>query len=103
MKRFYGLMAIIGTVAPWFYFGSYFADGDRETFGDALFASPLMVGFVADLSISIVVLLAWSFVDSRRNQISRWWLVPIASLTVGLSLALPLYLYLREPAGGEVS
>ena len=60
MKRFYGLMAIIGTVAPWFYFGSYFADGDRETFGDALFASPLMVGFVADLSISIVVFLVWS-------------------------------------------
>lgn len=97
MKRIYAALAVIGTIVPWIYFGTYFADSGRQTFGDALFGSPLMVGFVADLSISIVAWLIWSFRDARTNGIRNWWLVPAASLTVGLSLSLPLYLYLREP------
>jgi len=98
MKRIYAALAIVGTIVPWIYFGSYFADGDRQAFGEALFGSPLMVGFVADLSISILALLIWSCRDARVNGVRNWWLVPAASLTVGLSLAFPLYLYLREPA-----
>lgn len=96
MKRMYAGLAIVGTIVPWVFFGVYFTDGDRQPFGDALFASPLMVGFVADLTLSIVVWLIWSYRDARRMGIRTWWLIPVASLTVGLSLALPLYLYLRE-------
>ena len=35
---------------------------------------------------------------ARTQNIQRWWLVLPASFTVGLSLALPLYLYLRDDA-----
>ncbi len=55
-----------------------------------------MTGFVFDLSISIIVWLIWSYRDAQQLGIRTWWLVPAASLTVGLSLALPLYLYLRH-------
>ncbi|WP_353954275.1 DUF2834 domain-containing protein [Brevundimonas diminuta] len=53
-------------------------------------------GFSADVLISIAVFLVWSWRDASRNHVSRWWLVLPASCLVGLSLSLPLYLYLRE-------
>ncbi len=98
MRYVYALLAVIGTVLPWVYFGSYFADAQREPFAEVMLGSPLMTGFVADLSISIVAWLIWSFFDARANRIRGWWLTPVASVTVGLSLALPLYLWMRETA-----
>ncbi|MBT8200001.1 MAG: DUF2834 domain-containing protein [Acidimicrobiia bacterium] len=96
MKRIYAGLAVVGAVVPWLFFAGYFADADRLAFRDALFGSPLMTGFVFDLSISIIVWLIWSYRDARVLGIRTWWLVPAASLTVGLSLALPLYLFLRH-------
>lgn len=36
------------------------------------------------------------FFDSRTLGVAHWWLVLPAGFCVGLSLALPLYLYFRE-------
>src|ERR1019366_6934232 len=43
-----------------------------------------------------VALLVFTRIESTRLGIRRRWLVLIAVLTVGVSLALPLFLYLRE-------
>jgi len=43
-----------------------------------------------------VALLAFTRVESARLGIRRSWLVLVAVLTVGVSLGLPLFLYLRE-------
>jgi hypothetical protein len=48
--------------------------------------------------ISLLVFWVWSYTDSRARGVRRWWLVIPASFAVGLSLTLPLYLYLREDA-----
>lgn len=89
--------AVIGTFVPWFYFGRFFASEgfNLSLFIEQLFATDPASGFVADVLISIGVFWVWSFVDSRRNDVSQWWLVIPAGVAVGLSLALPLYLYLR--------
>ena len=65
----------------------------------SLFANGAAGGFSADVLISIVVFWVWAYADAQQNNIRRWWLVLPAGLTVGLSLALPLYLYLRHDAG----
>lgn len=98
MKTFYLIFAIMGTVIPWFFFARFFAaEGlDLGLFVQSLFANGAAGGFVADVLISIVVFLVWSYTDARKQGIRRWWLVLPATFLVGLSLSLPLYLYLRE-------
>ncbi len=103
MKRFYALAMVVGTVIPWLYFGDFFAS---EGLNLSLFVSRALVnnvssGTTADLLLSILVFWVWSFFDARALGIKRWWLVLPAVFTVGLSLALPLYLYLREDARGK--
>ncbi len=97
LKRFYLIAAIIGTVIPWYFFATFFAtEGfNIPLFIQSLFANGAAGGFVADVLISIVVFLVWSYVDARKLGIGRWWLVLPATFLVGLSLSLPLYLYIR--------
>lgn len=97
MKRFYLVCAIIGTIVPWFFFARFFAAQgfNIPLFVQSLFANGASGGFVADVLISFVVFLVWSFYDAQKLDVNRWWLVLPASFLVGLSLALPLYLYMR--------
>lgn len=97
MKRFYLLCAIVGAVIPWLFFGSFFINNGLNLLGfvQGLFSNGASGGFAADLLLSIGIFWVWSYQDARRLGIARWWLVPLTSSFVGLSLALPLYLYLR--------
>lgn len=98
MKAFYLVMMVVGTVVPWLFFGSFFAANgfDLVAFVSGLFANGAAGGFSTDILISFFVFWVWSFFDARKNDIPNWWLVLPAGCFVGLSLALPLYLYLRE-------
>lgn len=97
-KSFYLAMAVLGTVIPWLFFGSFFAlhGPNLVLFVQSLFANGAAGGFSADVLISIVAFWVWSWRDARHNSVAHWWLILPASFCVGLSLALPLYLYLRE-------
>ena len=97
-KPFYLIAAIAGTVIPWFFFAQFFADAglDIPGFLQSLFVNGAAGGFSADVLISILVFWIWSYQDAQKHTIKRWWLVLPAGFSVGLSLALPLYLYLRE-------
>ena len=98
MKTFYLAMAIVGPVLPWIFFGAFFAEYglDLPRFIRSVFANGAASGFAVDILISIVIFWVWSWRDAAANGVKRWWLVLPASFLVGLSLALPLYLYLRE-------
>ncbi|WP_395541851.1 DUF2834 domain-containing protein [Neotabrizicola sp. sgz301269] len=101
IRNFYLLMAAVGTVVPWLFFGSFFAQHGfaLPLFLQSLFANGPAAGFSADVLISIPIFWLWSWRDAERQNVERWWLVLPASFFVGLSLALPLYLYLREQEG----
>ncbi|MEO3476916.1 DUF2834 domain-containing protein [Phaeobacter sp. CAU 1743] len=98
MRTFYAVSAIIGTLVPWLFFGSFFAlNGiDIPAFLRGLFANGAAAGFSADVLLSILVFWVWSWRDARDLGLRRWWLLLPAGCTVGLSLALPLYLWMRE-------
>lgn len=98
VRYFYLALAAVGTVVPWLLFASFFASNgpDIPLFVRSLFANGAAGGFSADVLISILVFWVWSWRDGQKNQVGNWWLVLPSSFFVGLSLALPLYFYLRE-------
>ena len=98
VRGLYVVFMVVGTVVPWAFFGSFFsAEGlDLAAFVGAVFANAPASGFAADVLISAVAFLVWSYVDARAHGVARWWWTVPALCTVGLSLSLPLYLYLRS-------
>lgn len=101
LKRTYLILAILGAVIPYAFFGQYIiAEGfNLPGFVAAVFANPPASGFTADLLISSVVFWVWMFYErSRRIKAIHPAIIIVVNLTIGLSCALPLYLYFREPS-----
>lgn len=94
MKQLYLAAAIVGAVVPYVFFIDFFlAEGVAlTTFVSALFANGAAGGFTADLLITSAVFWTWLV----ANRVPNVWLYIIVNLTIGLSCALPLYLYMRE-------
>lgn len=92
MKTLYLLLAIVGAVAPYLFFFQHFAvyGLDVSVFLQSLFANGAAAGFTADLLISSFVF--WLYIFSHREGPSPWLFV-VLNLTIGLSCALPAYLY----------
>jgi hypothetical protein len=80
---------------PYAFFVSFFADEGigLPTFVEGVFANGAAGGFAADVLISSAVF--WSYMFSRRDGPSPWPVVAV-NLLIGLSCALPLYLYLSR-------
>lgn len=95
-ERIYLVLAAIGTIVPWAFFLWYFAVKGFAIgpFIGALFDNAASGGFTADLVVSSVVF--WIFIVRDSGFAPRVWLSIAANILVGLSLAFPLYLYLRE-------
>lgn len=91
MKAFYLVAAIAGAVVPYLFFIDFFAANgvDLPAFISALFANGAAGGFTADLLISSVVFWVWMF---RRDGPSPLLFI-VLNLTIGLSCALPAYLF----------
>ena len=96
VRNLYLAAAIVGTLIPWLFFGTFFAQNGLNIPLHSLFVNGAAGGFSADVLISIPIFWLWSWRDAARHNVARWWLVLPASFFVGLSLSLPLYLYLRE-------
>ena len=63
-----------------------------------LFANRISAFFGLDVLVSSVVLLVFMRIEGRRLQIGFRWLPIVGLCAVGVSLAFPLFLYLRERA-----
>lgn len=61
-----------------------------------LFANRISAFLGMDVLVSALVLILFMRIESARQNIRRRWLPVLALLTVGVSLGLPLFLYLRE-------
>lgn len=99
-KGFYIVMAIIGTIIPWYYFGGFVAENgvDLISFTAAAFANGAAAGGTADLVLSSIVFWVWSYGDAKKHNMQGWWVLIPLNLLIGLSLALPLYLIMRMNA-----
>jgi hypothetical protein len=61
-----------------------------------LFATRIGAFFGLDVIVSAFVLFVFIFAEGRRLRLSLLWVPILATLLVGVSLGLPLFLYLRQ-------
>jgi hypothetical protein len=52
--------------------------------------------FGLDVLVSAIVLFAMILKENRETGLERMWITILATLTVGVSCKLPLYLYMKE-------
>ena len=97
-KYVFGALAVIGTVLPLWQFLPFVRDHGLapHVFVEQLFSTPVSGFFGMDVIVSAVVLWVFIFVEGRRLGIEHRWVPVVASLVVGVSLGLPLFLYMRE-------
>jgi Terpene cyclase DEP1 len=99
-KTMYLILCLLGAVVPYTQFVPWLLQHgwDLRLFGQEMLANRIAAFFVLDVVMSAVVVIVFLRTEARALRIRRVWLIPIALLTVGVSLALPLFLYLRQCA-----
>jgi hypothetical protein len=98
MKKVYLIAAIIGTVIPCIFFFNFIQQNgiNFPLFINELFANNAAGGFAADLLISSFVFWIFMFQQQKRAHGPKPWLFIALNLGIGLSCALPAYMYVRE-------
>jgi len=105
MRPLYLALAVAGAVLPYVFFVRFLGSADPTpgAFTQQLFATDPAAGFTTDLLVTSAVFWIWSFREARLRGMRRWWAYVVVNLAVGLSCALPLFLYAREGAPGPDS
>ena len=96
MTRVYLVLAIVGAAVPYYFFLQHFGTEGiaLPAFVAAVFANPAASGFTSDLLLSSFVF--WIFIFGAGEGGPRPWPFIVINRLIGLSCALPAYLYWRE-------
>lgn len=99
-KTAYLLLCVAGIVLPYSQFLPFVREHglDMKLFLLQLFSTRIGAFFGMDVVVSALVLWLFVFVDGRRAGVRGLWAPIAATLAVGVSLGLPLFLYMREAA-----
>jgi len=97
MKKMYLAFTILGAVVPYYFFFQHFAasgvgPGD---FISAVFANPAASGFASDLLITSCLFWIVRFRERARGRGPSPGVFIVLNPLVGLSCAVPAYLYVR--------
>ena len=97
-KTIYLALCFVGVLLPYWQFVPWFMQHglNLSLFVRELFANRIGAFFGMDVVVSAVVLIVFMRIESARLTIRRRWLPVLAVLLVGVSLALPMFLYMRE-------
>jgi len=97
-RHLYLALAVAGLLLPsWQFLPWLLAHGlDLSLFVHELFANRISGFFGFDVLVSVVVLLVFVIIEGRRLRMRALWLPIAATVLVGVSLSLPLFLYMRE-------
>ena len=107
-KVLYLALCVAGTLLPCSQLVPFLAEHglDARAFVEQLFSNRIGSFFGLDVIVSTVVLWVLVSVEGRRAGVRHRWAPVAASLVVGVSLGLPLFLLLREaridPGSGAV-
>ncbi len=99
MKRIYIILAVLGTALPYYFLIQFIVENgfNLNLLVEMLFTNSISTFFAVDFFISCFVFIIFMFKESKRLNIKKaQWVCLITLCVVGLSLAFPLFLYIRE-------
>ena len=99
IKSLYLLLAIAGSIAPWFWLlQDPTALLDPALFFQRAFANNIATAVATDLLISAIAFFCFVQIELKRLGSSGQWILLYIGLTfgIGLSCSLPFFLYRRE-------
>ena len=98
LKTVYLLLCVLGVVLPYWQLAPWLAENglDLPLFFGQLFEGRVGAFFGMDVFVSAAALLVFARSEGRRLGLGAFWPTALATLAVGVSLGLPLFLYLRE-------
>ena len=98
MKKIYLILAILGGIIPYLFFFKFIqTEGmNLPLFIQSLFVNGAAGGFSADLLLASFVFWLFMFMQAKESNSPKPYLFIILNLAIGLSCALPAYLYAKE-------
>ena len=98
LKNVYLVLCLFGLVLPYSQFIPFLIESgiDIPEFFDLMFANRISSFFAWDVIISAIVLITFIVSESLKSGIKNYWLPIIATITVGVSFGLPIFLYQRQ-------
>jgi hypothetical protein len=98
MRSAYLALCVLGILLPYAAFGPWLFEHGLalHLLVHEVAGSPVAAFAWADVLVSAAALLAFMAREHRARPVRYAWVPVIGLLCVGVSLALPLYLYLRE-------
>jgi Terpene cyclase DEP1 len=97
-KTLYAILCVVGTLLPWSQFVPFLRENglDLPLVFRELFANRISSSFALDVIVSSVVFWVFVAVEGRRAGVKRLWAPIAGNVVIGLSLGVPLVLYMRE-------
>jgi predicted exporter len=97
-RHLYLGLCVAGTILPLTQLAPFVREHglDLRRMAAELFANRISSFFGLDVIVTTLVLWVFVAIEARRSAVCHVWAPIVASLTVGVSLGLPLFLYLRE-------
>lgn len=94
-KNIFLALTLTGFIAPYYFFLQVHGF-NLNTLFQQFAASKILSGVAMDLLVSVIVFWFFMFTETRKLHMKNAWAYLLATLLVGLSFALPLFLYFRE-------
>jgi len=91
-------LCVLGIIVPYTQFIPWLSQHGLEPslFMRELFLTRIGAFFGLDVAVSAIVLFVFVFAERTAVGIRHLWLPIVATLVVGVSLGLPLFLYMRQ-------
>jgi hypothetical protein len=98
LRHIYLLLAVLGLVLPYAHFIPWVVEHglDARLLVNDLMANGISAFFGADVIVSAVVLFVFIAAERSRIGMRGGWIAVGATMLVGVSCGMPLFLYLRE-------
>ena len=98
----YGIAAAVALVwTQWLVF-TYVRDGGTMSGAwDAMTANPIAMFSTVDLFTVFIAAMVFMVLEGRRVGLRLWWLYPLLSVTVAVSVGFPLFLLARSLRQGK--
>ena len=97
-RHIYLLIALLGTIVPYYHFIQFLIENGLNTgiFLEQMLGTNISSFFAWDVILSTLAVVTLIMIEGPKNGMKKLWVYVAFNLVVGVSLALPAFLYARQ-------